>query len=92
LQAADAGLAHGVPQNDVAPVFAHGNIRKIGAAAMKIPRIICAEIRQYAGGSISPMGEALSPQYPKSGFHCGFAVEIGTNSQQRRNMGNSILQ
>jgi len=79
LQAADAGLAHGVPQNDVAPVFAHGDIRKIGAAATKSPRITWAEIRQYVDGSVGPMGEALSPQYPKSGFHCGFAVEFGTN-------------
>jgi hypothetical protein len=56
LQAADAGLAHGVPQNDVAPVFTFGDIRKIGAAATKSPRIIWAEIRQYAGGSVGPIG------------------------------------
>lgn len=44
-----------VRQDDVAPVFTLGDILEIDAPATKSRRLIVAEIRQYAGGSVGPM-------------------------------------
>lgn len=44
-----------VRQDDVAPVFALGDILEIDAPATRTRRLIVAQIRQYAGGSVGPM-------------------------------------
>ena len=57
-----------VRQDDVAPVFALGEILEIDAPATRTRRLIVAEIRQYAVGSVGPMvdyvfyGDPRSPQ------------------------------
>ena len=57
-----------VRQDDVAPVSALGDILEIDAPATKSRRLIVAEIRQYAVGSVGPMvdyvlnGDPGSPQ------------------------------
>lgn len=42
-------------QDDVAPVFVLGDVLEIDAPATRIRRLIVAEIRQFAGGSVGPM-------------------------------------
>ena len=42
-------------QDDVAPVFVLGDVLEINAPATKSRRLIVAEIRQYAVGSLGPM-------------------------------------
>ncbi len=57
-----------VRQDDVAPVFALGDVLEIDAPATRTRRLIVAEIRQYAVGSLGPMvdyvlnGDPESPQ------------------------------
>ena len=57
-----------VRQDDVAPVFALGDILEIDAPTTRTRRLIVAEIRQYAVGSVGPMvdyvlnGDPRSPQ------------------------------
>lgn len=46
-----------VLHNDVAPVFVLGDVLEIDAPATKSRRLIVAEIRQYAVGSVGPMGD-----------------------------------
>lgn len=57
-----------VRQDDVAPVFVLGDVLEIDAPATKSRRLLVAEIRQYAVGSVRPMvdyvfeGDPGSPQ------------------------------
>lgn len=57
-----------VRQDDVAPVFVLGDVLEIDAPATKSRRLIVAEIRQYAVGSVGPTvdyvlnGDPGSPQ------------------------------
>lgn len=55
-----------VRQDDVAPVFALGDILEIDAPATKSGRLIVAAIRQYAVGAVGPMVDYVLNGDPES--------------------------
>ncbi|MBS0260797.1 MAG: hypothetical protein JSS02_02475 [Planctomycetes bacterium] len=69
-----------VRQDDVAPVFVLGDVLEIDAPATKSCRLIVAEIRQYAVGSVGPMvdyvlnGDPRSPQIRLRFLRCENAL------------------